>query len=295
MQFPVPFEGFEVLPLGYAVVLLVGTVLLAALLNAIRPPITERTVLALIPWIVSGAALHVFYLLGEIYNRQVYPDFIRPFFSAPAVYLTTFLLMGGIWVVFAIIGLGQRSSAGDTDLVSRYLGLTGSGVAIALTGLLVWQGFDPLVGADVTMTDRFFPVVGVIASMVLTFVIYIMLGAWRTYIIAEARYAGALVLFAHVLDGVTTTIGVDILGVGERSALPAAIIDFAADLPTAEFIGTGWLFLLVKIFVAVAIVTAFSDYVREEPTRGYLLFGFIAAVGLGPAMNNVFLFLLGAY
>ena len=295
MQIPVPFEGFQALSLEYTLVLLVGTVLLVALLNAIRPPVTQMTVLAFVPWMISGAALHVFYQIGELYNAQIYPPLIQPFFSAPAVYLTTFLAMGGVWVVTAILGMGRRSKTKGKDVTARYLGLTGIGVVLTLTGLLAWQGLDPAVGSEITSVERFIPVVGIIATMVLTFVIYILIGAWRTYIMAEARYVGAVVLFAHLLDGITTTIGVDILGVGERSALPARIIEFAGTLPTAPYIGSGWLFLVVKLIVAVVIVVTFADYVSEEPTRGNLFFAFVTAVGLGPAMNNVYLFLLGAY
>jgi uncharacterized membrane protein len=295
MQVPVPFEGFEVISPVYLAVLLVGSVLLVTLLYTIRPPVTQKTVLAFVPWIVTGAALHVFYQLGQFYNAQIYPDIIRPVFSAPSVYLTTFIGMGAIWVVSAILGAGDQSRTTGQDTVARYLGLTGIGAMISLTGLLAWQGLDPVVGADITLVERLLPIIGFIASMALAFVIYILVGAWRTYIIAEARYVGALALFAHVLDGITTTIGVDVLGTGERSAIPAAIIDFAADLPTAQYIGSGWLFLVVKIIVAVAIVVTFADYVREEPTQGNLLFAVVTAVGLGPAMNNFFLFVLGAY
>ena len=295
MQIPVPFEGFQTLSLEYALVLLVGTVLLVALLNAIRPPVTQITVLAFVPWMMSGAALHVFYQIGEFYNSQIYPPLIRPFFSAPAVYLTTFLGMGGVWVVASILGMGGQSRTRSKDVVARYLGVVGIGVTLALVGLLAWQGLDPAVGSDVTPTERFIPIIGIIATMVLTFVVYLLIGAWRTYIIAEARYGGAVALFAHLLDGITTTIGVDILGVSERSVIPARIIEFAGTLPTAQYIGSGWLFLVVKLLVAVVIVVTFADYVREEPTRGNLLFAFVTAVGLGPAMNNVFLFLLGAY
>lgn len=295
MQVPVPFEGFQVVPPVYLAVLLVGTVLLVALLYAIRPPVTQKTVLAFVPWMISGAALHVFYQLGQFYNAQVYPSAVRPLFSAPAVYLTTFLAMTAIWVVSAILGMGEQSRTKGKDIIAQYLGITGIGVMVALVGLLVWHGLDPRVGANTTMFRRLLPVLGFIAAMVVAFVVYILVGAWRTYIIAEARYVGALVLFAHALDGITTAIGVDILGVGERSALPAAIIDLAADLPTAEYIGSGWLFLLVKLVVAVAVVIVFADYVSEEPNRGNLLFALVTAVGIGPAMNNFFLFMLGAY
>jgi uncharacterized membrane protein len=295
MQIPVPFEGFQTLSLEYAVILLVGTVILLALLNAVRPPVTQMTVLAFVPWMVLGATLHVFYQVGEFYNAQTYPPFIRPLFSAPAVYLTTFLAMGAVWVVAAIFGMGRRIRTQSGGSVARSVGVTGIGEALAFTGMLAWQGLDPAVGADITMTERFIPIIGLVATMVLTFVVYILVGAWRTYIIAEARYVGALALFAHLLDGITTTIGVDILGVGERSVVPARIIEFAGTLPTAQYIGSGWLFLVVKLLVVVAIVVTFADYVSEEPTKGNLLFAFITAVGLGPALNNLFLFLLGAY
>lgn len=33
-----------------------------------------------------------------------------------------------------------------------------------------------------------------------------------------------------------------------------------------------------------------ADYVREEPTEGYLLLGLVAAVGLGPGVHNLVLF-----
>jgi len=128
---------------------------------------------------------------------------------------------------------------------------------------------------------------------VVTFVVYVLLGAWRTYIIAEARHVGWLVLFSHVFDGITTAIGVDLLGTTERSYLPRAIMEFAADLPTAEILGTGWLFVVVKVVVAVLVIVLFADYVSEEPERGNLLFAAVAFVGLGPAMNNFLLFLVG--
>ncbi|MFC7132610.1 MULTISPECIES: DUF63 family protein [Salinibaculum] len=295
MQVPVPFEGFETLSLEYTVVLLVGTVLVLALLNAIRPPVTQWTVIAFVPWMIAGSALHVFYQLGQIYSVEIYPAIVRPFFSAPSVYLTTFIVMGAVWIISAILGMGEQSKTKGSDVIAQYLGTTGVGVSLALVGLLAWQGLDPQVGAEITFVDRFIPLVGIVATMALTFVVYILIGAWRTYIIAEARYVGAVVLFAHLLDGVTTTIGVDILGTGERSVIPARIIEFAGTLPTAQYLGTGWLFLVVKLLVAVAIVVVFADYVRDEPNQGNLLFAFVAAVGLGPAMNNVFLFLLGAY
>jgi uncharacterized membrane protein len=127
---------------------------------------------------------------------------------------------------------------------------------------------------------------------VLTFVVYMLIGAWRTYVIAEARYVGALVIFAHIFDGVTTAIGVDVLEGTERSAAPQVILDVAADLPTADVLGTGWLFILFKTILASVIVILFADYVSEKPTEGNLFLTLVAVFGLGPALNNFFLFIL---
>lgn len=285
----VPFEGFVVPPVEYAALLAVGAAVVLALLYAVQPPVTQRTVLAFIPWMVSGAALHVFYQLGEAYQVRIYPPIIQPLFSAPSVYLTTFLAMGAIWVMSSIVGLRSQSSVSGGDKVAQYLGAMGLGIMISLVGLVFWQGSDPAVGP----MEPVLPLVGIIVTMVVTFVVYILIGTWRTHVIAQARLVGALVLFAHLLDGITTAIGNDIIGFEERSVLSARIMEFAAGLPTAQYLGSGWLFVVVKMLLASLIVIGFADYVREEPTRGNLFFAVIIALGIGPAMNNVFLFLLG--
>lgn len=285
----VPFEGFVVPSVEYTALLVVGTAVVLALLYAVQPPVTQQTVLAFVPWMVSGSALHVFYQLGELYQVQIYPPVVAPLFSAPAVYLTTFIAMGAVWVFSTIVGIRSRSSISGSEKVSQYLGALGLGVMIALSSLLIWHGLDPAVGP----LEPILPLVGIIVTMVATFVVYILIGTWRTHVIAQARLVGALVLFAHLLDGITTAIGADILHVNERSVLSARIMEFAAELPTEPFLGSGWLFVVVKMLLAALIVIGFADYVREEPTRGNLFFALIVALGIGPAMNNVFLFLLG--
>ncbi len=279
-----PFTGFVVPPVLQSVTLFVGAAIVGALLYAIRPPLTQRIVLSFVPWMVVGSALHVFYQLGETFD-PVYPSALAPYFSAPAVYLTTFVGVGAVWVVAATV----VPSARRERQIARYVLTVGVGVMLALVGLLGWQGLT----ADPLTFQPIMPVLGLIVTLAATFVVYVALGAWRTYIIADARYVGALVLFAHLFDAITTTIGIDLMGAEERSVVPRRIMEFAADLPTAETLGTGWLFILVKLVLAVVIVSLFADYVRKSPTEGNLLFAFIAVVGLGPAINNFFLFALG--
>jgi uncharacterized membrane protein len=277
-----PFGGFEIPVIHLATVLVVSGII-GVMLYAISPPVTQRTVVGFVPWMVSGSALHVFYQLGEQFG-DTYPEPLAPLFSAPTVYLTTFASMALIWLVCVMVL--PRSDHGDR--VARYLLITGSGTALALIGLLVWQGMT----SDVLDFQPVLPVLALLASLVVTFVVYMLVGAWRTYIIAEARYVGALALFAHLFDAITTAVGVDLLGASERSAIPRRILEFAAGLPTEATLGSGWLFVLVKLAVAILIIVAFADYVSDEPTEGNLLFALIIAVGLGPAVNNFFLFAL---
>lgn len=278
------FEGFAVPPLLHSAVLLVGTGIIVAYLFAIRPPVTQRIVLSFVPWMVIGGILHVFYQLGEIFQVQIYPPEFAPLFAAPAVYLTTFILMGGIWAISATIFPTDRHDI----KVSQILATIGIGTAAPLVILVFYQGLDP----QVAPMRPVWPILGFVVSMVLTGIVYFLIGAWRTYIIARARYVGALVLFAHLFDGVTTTIGVDVLGATERSMAPQAVLDFAADLPTADVLGTGWLFVLLKLVLAAAIVIYFADDVVEHETQTNLLFAFVTALGLGPAVHNFFLFVL---
>jgi uncharacterized membrane protein len=280
----VPFSGFVVPGLIQSAALLIGTGTILVLLYALRPPLTQKIVLSFIPWIISGSILHVFWQLGNILERQLYPEPVEALFSAPAVYLTTFIVLGAVWTLSAIIVPNYDRS----DRIATYIFATGVGALIPLFGLVVWQGLDD----QVAPMEPIWPVIGLVLSIVVTFVVYIAVGAWRTYVIAQARYVGALVLFAHTFDGITTAIGVDVLGGGERSAVPAAILDFAADLPVAGTIGTGWLFVVVKVMLASVTVVLFADYLDEEPAQANLLLAIIAIVGLGPAVNNFFLFLL---
>lgn len=284
----VPFEGFVVPSPVHLAVLGVGTLAVAAALFRRRPAVSDAVVLAFAPWMVAGAAFHVLYQVGRQPGASVYPPSLEPFFSAPAVYLTTFVLMGGVWVTASVVTDTDGTASPSRDAVPRSLGGVGTAVMLALVLLVVRQG-----GTASAALSPVFPVVGLLVSLALTGVLSVLLDRWRPAVLAETGAAGVLVLFAHVFDGVTTTIGVDILGTGERSALPARIMDLAGALPTAQYVGTGWLFVVVKIAVATAVLAFFVDFVREEPTRAYLLLAVVAAVGLGPGANNFLLFLLG--
>lgn len=272
-------SGLELPPLPYVVVLLGGLGIVLALLYALDPPITQKHAVAFAPWMMIGGGLHAFSQLG------IYPDLWAPLFAAPAVYVTTALIAGVAWIVVSMFDLGR----GHSSTVPRDLGVLGVAVLTVLFVLAVNQGIGP--GGDL---DPVWPGIAVIVALAVSALTMLAISLWRTPVFVRVRYAGSLVVFAHALDGVTTAVGADVLGVTERTPIPKAIMRFAADLPTAEYVGRGWLFVLVKLAVAAAVVVAFNRYVDDRPAEGSLLLAAVAAVGLGPAANNLFLFLIGA-
>jgi uncharacterized membrane protein len=270
-------SGFGVPPLPYVVVLLGGTLLVGSILVALKPPIDQRTVLALSPFMALGGALHA---LSQP-PISLYDATFSPMFGTPAVYLTTFILTGFVWIGLELFAVWF----GHADTVSRNLGLTGVGI---LTVLLVLTTVTALRSG---LLDLLWPTVAVVASLVLAGATVLGIALWRTPIIIRARYAAPIVVFAHVFDGVSTAIGTDIIGVGERSPVPRAIMEFASTLPTEPVIGSGWLFVAVKVVVASGVVMLMHQYLVDEPVEASLLLSVITAVGLGPATNNFVLFL----
>ncbi|WP_276272780.1 DUF63 family protein [Haloarcula litorea] len=273
-------SGFALPPVPYVVGLVAGTVLVTALLVALEPPVDQRVVVALAPWMAIGGALHAFHQPPiELYDAT-----LAPLFGAPAVYFTTYVVLGATWILLSFVGV-QR---GHTETITRNLGLVGLGV---LTVLIVLAAISALRSGLLTLV---WSTVAVVAAAVVTAVIVLALAFWRTPVVVRTRYAAPVVVFAHALDGVSTAIGADIVGISERSPVPRAIMEFAGTLPTASLLGTGWLFLAVKLVVAALVVLLTHEYVEDEPAEASLLLAFVAAVGLGPAANNVVLFLFSS-
>jgi uncharacterized membrane protein len=259
--------GFGLPPLPYLLVLVLALVGVGVGLSRRRPPFGEREVLALVPWMCLGAALNVL--------RQVdgVPEALAPLFGTPAVYLSVAALAGAVWL--AVDAAGVRTA--------RWLG--GVGALGFVAGLVA------VVGAGLAR-GSFDPGPSLVALGV---AIGLATAAWGALkridsSAAVAGWAGALALFAHTLDAVSTAVGIDWLGFGERTPLSRYIIEFAAGLPTADLIGAGWLFIVVKVVLVAWVVTVLADQVREEPLEGYALLVAVAAVGLGPGVHNLLLF-----
>jgi len=257
--------GTSVPPLPYLLVLLGGAATVGWFLRRERPAVTADVVLALAPWMVVGAALHVLYQIGAA------PAAVAPFLGTPAVYVSTAIVAGAVWL------LALRVS----DAPAFRLGVVGSGLLlVAVTFALTVGGVERVA----------VPLGALVVGVALGVGAWLAVGRLRPDDVAATGYVGLLVVVAHALDGVSTAAGVDLLGFGERTPASRAIMEVAAALPTADLLGVGWLFVLVKVAVAAGVVVLFAEYVREDPTPGYALLGLIAAVGLGPASHNLLLY-----
>lgn len=260
-------EGFSVPPLPYLAVLLVAVAVAAAAAVRRRPAVTPRRVLAFVPWMVFGSAAHVLYVVDAL------PPLLRPLGGTAAVYLAVGALAVGAFVA---------ADAWVEDAAPVLAGLGTLLAAVAVADAL-------FVGAARETVAPLVPAAGLVVA------IAVAAAAWAALVRVSpaARVTGAvgfLAVFGHALDAVSTAVGVDLLGFGERTPLSRAIIEFAATLPTEPYLGTVWLFVLVKLVIASGVVALFADYVREDPAEGYALLGFVAAVGLGPGAHNLLLF-----
>ena len=263
-------EGFALPPLPYLLGLLTAAVAVGAGLSRRRPPITARHIIAFAPWMAVGSALHVLYAVNGL------PQIIAPFGGTAAVYLTVAVLSGAVLLVADSI----RPRRG----VPLVIGGTG------LVALLPVVGGALAIGAERGTLALLWPATAAVGSVVVTALAWLGLRRVRPAAAATTGAVGLLAVFGHTLDGLSTAVGVDVLGFGERTPVSRLILGFADRLPTAEALGSGWLFVLVKLVVVGGVVVLFADYIDDEPTEGYLLLGFIAAVGLGPGVHNLLLF-----
>ncbi len=262
-------DGFALPPVPYLVGLLVAVTLVVGGLYRRRPSVTDRHILGVVPWMGVGSCLHVLYVIEAL------PPAIAPLAATATVYLTVVITVGALWLL-----------ADSRDRWSPPAVFFATGMP-TLTVVIVAA---LLVGSTRGTLTLGWPLVGFLASIPVTAAVWLVLRRLRPHETAVVGLVGALVVFGHMLDAVSTTVGVDILGFGERTPLSRWILDAAATLPTASVLGTGWLFVLVKALLVGVIVVLFADYVEEAPAEGYLLLGVIAAVGLGPGLHNLVLF-----
>lgn len=266
-------SGFALPPVPYLAAVVVALAVTVGLLYRRRPRVTPRVVAAFAPWMVAGAAAYALYQVDAV------PGVVRPFFGNPIVYLTTFVLAGVVWLATA----DQPADRWEIPSTPGILAVTG----VAVAGVVV--SYALVVALSRGSLTLAWPALGLLLSLLVTAVGWLAIRDRLGVAITGAP--GMLVLLGHTLDGVSTAVG-DHLGYAEQTPLSRAIIEVGATLPTAPYLGDAWLFVVVKVALAVAVLWLVVDYVREEPAEGSLVLGFVAAVGLGPGAHNLVLFVL---
>ena len=270
-------DGMVLPPIPYLGGLIVATILVAAGIYRVRPRIRHRTIIALVPWMAAGGAFHVLAVAGIVTGPTSH------LFEAPAVYLSTGVIAGIAWLVALREPVGLATPR-EPALVLGSLGVIAVGVpSLVVIGEALAMG---------TFAPRW-AALGLLGSVGASAVVWYLLARLLPGVVAATGWTGFVLVFGHVFDGVTTTIGIDLLGQVERSPLPRLIMDVAAQLPTAPLLGTGWLFVLVKVAISVAILWLFTPFARDDPEEAFALLGLLAAVGLGPGAHNLLLAILG--
>ncbi|MFC6955297.1 DUF63 family protein [Halorubellus litoreus] len=259
----------------YVVPLLLAFFGVAALLWAIQPPTTDWTVVSFAPWMAIGSVL---FLLDGL---EAYPAIVAPLFGPVTVYVTTAIFAGFVWILMTFIA-GIRKGFD----IYYGVGVFGGGVALMLVVFLF------LTGINAQTFNPVYPVFGTIVAALVTALAWVLLSLTYTDVARYTGRTGAFVVFAHSLDGVSTALGYDLLGAGERTPLSRVILEFSGSLPTAQYVGAGWLFVVVKVVLALVIVAAFREYLEESPRRARLVLAFVAAVGFGPGVYNLLQFTL---
>jgi len=268
-------EGFGLPPLPYVGALLLGLITVGALLWALSPPVTNATVVAFAPWMMTGGVLHALDQVRE------FPEYVEPLFGTPAVYATVALAAGTVWVITTLY---SAMTQGTPD---RHLGVIGTGTVVTFAIFGLFEAFNA------GTLDTLPPAITIAVTGVVAAITWAIIGIRFTDSAALASWSGVVIVVSHTLDGVSTAVGYDMLDASERSPVSEAILDAGGALPTAEFIGAGWLFVLVKLLVATGVVVLMREWIRDAPQEARLVMLVVAALGLGPGTNNLMLFAIG--
>lgn len=257
------------------VVLVAVATAVGAYLYLQRPPIGRATVLATLPWIVVGVALHALRVMVG------YPEVVLPVMAFPWIYLLTGALAGLVWILLAsVLAPGRRA------VCPHYFGVMGIGVLLPLTVVLVVRGIG--VAPEVLVAWLAVPLV----AAVVTYVVMIGLGLWMPDCGYFAGSAGAAVTYGLAIDGIATALA---FGFGARIAAPIGFPVVVEAVPVdwlTQSMAVVWATVWLRLVFAVALLLALTAIDRWRPAvaeRGLELTTVLTAV----VAANTFLFALG--
>ncbi|MFB6070089.1 MAG: DUF63 family protein [Halanaeroarchaeum sp.] len=290
---PVAYPGYTLVSeVGYAITLIVALTGLVFLLRRLDVGDDVSFIYPLLPFVFFGGALRVVEDAMDNIPTGFEAAIQYPWNAliiSPFIYFTVFFI-----TLAALIGSVSLSRSGRTETYEWPLAGIGSAVLAITVGYLLYL-------AATTEFVAFHPVFTVLT---LGFATAIAVGLWYAirsrfeWIASGTPRFGAVVLFAHSVDGVSNVLGIDW---GAELGLPwdlvpkhpvnRLIIDVGqAVIPESvgQVIGTAWPFLLVKLAAALFVLSLFDrEMIEESPRFSVLLLLAVVAVGLGPGTRDM--------
>ncbi|SER41733.1 Membrane protein of unknown function DUF63 [Natrinema salaciae] len=217
-------------------------------------------------------------------------------------------------VAVAMLSTGSRIGFGHTFAGSTLYVVLGAGVAVVSTlsrslrsdripitppTVIMTSGVLLVIAAASSLSrsiggpaSLFWPTISIGAAVLLTFGVWALLERRRPAVTRRTGLAGGILLFGQLLDAITTIIGIDILGFYEQVTLSRLLINVTASLPVTPFLGTTWLFVLLKGGLTVGIVVWTGTAHDLTSFERQMILSIATATGLIPAVNNLVLQLL---
>ncbi|MFB6309126.1 MAG: DUF63 family protein [Haloarculaceae archaeon] len=278
---------------GYMIVLLFMLVGVWLLLRRLGVAEDRDLYFALVPFMLFGGALRVVedsFIAAQF--AGVEPAVTYPWSAlliSPVIYFTVFVI-----TLVALVASVKLEDTGVVENSHRALGAAGVGVLALTVGYLTSLALS-------TDYVHWYPQVLLLTVGIATILsLAVWQGADRVWpeVNAGTERIGLGVIWAHAIDGVANVIAGDwavALGLPSNYYAKHPANRFVIDVTEAiqpaaisEAIGTSWPFLVVKIAVAVAILSLFDDqFIEESPRYALLLLIAVTAVGLGPGTRDM--------
>lgn len=248
-----------------------------------QPRVTQQAVLASIPWLLVGATLPL------IQTYATYPRLVAAIFRQPWSYLFAIAIPGIMWLMLFDLSVGTRAE----DHYPAYLGMTGIGTSFALVTFLILAA--PATDITRLAVGVLVPLVALLGAIVIVF----SFGFWHPDLVAYADRAAGFVVFGSLIHGTATIINVTATGQASHTWLSTAVFDLVTRHSLGAALGLlplttwAWLFLWIKIAIALIVVTKLGDFVNEAPTAVYSLAGIFGAITLAPGLSGLLIVLFG--
>lgn len=253
----------------------------SVLLYTEHPQIDQRTVAALVPWVVAASALSV------LSTATTYPRVVRAAVTGPGAYLTTYVLIGLVWFAYRQFTRGSRRENG----LPLYLAAMGLGVASVLIGAVIVRA------GGLSAGQLFWLVIAPVTAAAVAAIVLVLVGLWYPEAAAYTGVAGGVAVFGHALAALGTAVAV--VADGGHTILSAAVFDFAATVSTIgipalsqQLVWAGG-FVWLRLVLVILAVLALTTYTQRQPSRGNLALGLVAAVGVAGGVSALLSIVVG--